>query len=90
MLSVGLIQLQLLSYSMNIYSNTCGEWATLKTMEKIKSRGDFTKMLKQLLLSFSCDLGSRNMIWKLESEIQKLSSTPKTEKKREKNVLPLL
>lgn len=37
-----------------------------------------------IVQSFPCDLGSRNMIWKLESEIHKLSSTPKTEKKGKK------
>lgn len=42
-----------------------------------------------IVQSFPYDLGSRNMIWKLESEIHKLSSTPKTEKKGKKKSPPI-
>lgn len=62
-------------------------------MEKIKQRlNQNSAAIVLIIQSFLCDLGNTNMIWKLESEIHKLSSTPKAgeKKRKKKKILPLL
>lgn len=69
---------------MSLYPhNYVGEWVTWRNVKKIKQRRLYQNVeaIALMVQSFPCDLGSRSMIWKLESEIHKLSSTPKTEKK---------
>lgn len=59
-------------------------------MEKIKQRlNQNSAAIVLIIQSFLCDLGNTHMIWKLESEIHKLSSTPKAGKKKNKKDPPI-
>lgn len=70
------------------------EWVSLKNVEKIKQRRLYqnAEAIALIVQSFPLRLGKQEHdLEKLESEIHKLSSTPKTEKKKKKKyILPLL